>query len=129
MQLIGRIKTIRGRKEMIRVYVAGKYDDNNVISVLNNMRLGMRTCTELILKGYAPFCPWLDYQYTLMLREGEKISREMYHKYSLSWLDASDCVLALPNFIYSNGADREIDRAIKLNIPVYYSIEQLERSK
>jgi len=114
---------------MIRVYVAGKYDDNNVISVLNNMRLGMRTCTELILKGYAPFCPWLDYQYTLMLREGEKISREMYHKYSLSWLDVSDCVLALPNFIYSNGADREIDRAIKLKIPVYYSIEELERSK
>jgi len=114
---------------MIRVYVAGKYDDNNVISVLNNMRLGMRTCTELILKGYAPFCPWLDYQYTLMLREGEKISREMYHKYSLSWLDVSDCVLALPNYKDSGGALNEIIRAEYLKIPVYYSIEELERSK
>jgi len=45
------------RKEVgnIRVYVAGKYNDKNIISILDNIRLGIRTCTELLLKGYAHF--------------------------------------------------------------------------
>jgi len=113
---------------MKRVYVAGKYDDDNIISVLDNMRLGIRTCTELLLKGYAPFCPFLDYQFSLALREGERIKKETYYQYSLMWLEVSDCVLALPNFIHSGGALREIDKAIKLNIQVYYSIGELERN-
>ena len=110
---------------MIKVYVAGKYDDTNVISVLENMRLGMCTCTELLLAGYAPFCPWLDYQFVLMLQNGEKISKEIYHDYSMQWLEVSDCVLTLPNYINSNGALKEIKRAQELGIPVYYSKYEL----
>jgi hypothetical protein len=110
---------------MIRVYVAGKYNDNNIISVLENMRLGIRACTELILKGYAPFCPWVDFHYSLMLREGELLGKEIYHAHSLKWLEVSDCVLALPNYRNSDGALNEIKRAEYLGIPVYYSVEEL----
>jgi hypothetical protein len=113
---------------MKRVYVAGKYDDDNIVSVLDNMQLGMRTCTELLLKGYAPFCPWLDYHYALMLREGEHIKKETYHLYSLKWLEVSDCVLALPNYKNSGGALREIEIAKKLDIPIFYLIWELERN-
>lgn len=105
--------------------MAGKYNDTNIISALENMRLGMRVSTELLLKGYAPFCPWLDYHFVLMLRDSEKISVGDYHKYSMAWLEVSDCILALPNWKNSNGAKREIQRAKELNIPIYYSMEKL----
>ena len=116
------------RKEVgnIRVYVAGKYNDKNIISILDNIRLGIRTCTELLLKGFAPFCPWLDYQFSLVLREGEHIEKEIYHKYSLSWLEVSDCILVLSNYKKSRGALREIEKAKELNIPIFYSIDKLE---
>jgi hypothetical protein len=114
---------------MIKVYVAGKYNDSNVISVLENMRLGMRTCTELLLAGYAPFCPWLDYQFQLMLHDNEELRVEDYYDYSMAWLEASDCVLTLPNYINSNGALKEIKRARELGIPVYYSKQELIKNK
>lgn len=114
---------------MIRVYVAGKYDDNNIISALENMRLGMKVSTELLLKGYAPFCPWLDYHFVLMCPDGKHIEKSVYHKYSVQWLEVSDCVLALPNWENSGGAKREIARAKELGIPVYYSIPELTNNK
>ena len=111
---------------MKRVYVAGKYNDDNIISALENMRLGMKVSTEVFLLGYAPFVPWFDYHFVLMLPDGEHISKEIYHKYSMQWLEVSDCVLALPNWKRSGGAIREIKRAKELNIPVYYSIAELQ---
>jgi len=111
---------------MKRVYVAGKYDDKDIISILNNMRLGIRTCTELLLKGFAPFCPWLDYHFALMLRDNEKLDRESYLKYSMTWLGVSDCVLTLPNWEKSVGALDEIEKAKKLGIRVYHKINEIK---
>ena len=64
---------------MRRVYVAGAYSASNVISVLDNIREGMRLSTQVLLLGYAPFCPWLDHHFQLMLREGEKLSVDDYY--------------------------------------------------
>ena len=111
---------------MKRVYVAGKYNDDNIISALENMRLGMKVSTEVFLLGYAPFVPWFDYHFVLMRPEGTKITVEMYQEYSMQWLEVSDCVLALKSWRQSSGAIREIERAKELNIPVYYSIEELQ---
>jgi len=111
---------------MKKVYVAGKYNDNNIISALENMRLGMKVSTRLLLRGYAPFVPWFDYHFVLMLEDGEKISRETYHKYSMQWLEVSDCVLVLCNWARSSGTKKEIKRAEELKIPVYYSVKELE---
>ena len=51
------------------MYVAGAYSSDNVLGVLDNMRRGMRMSTEIFLAGFSPFCPWLDYQFQLMLLE------------------------------------------------------------
>ena len=40
----------------------------------------------------------------------------------LEWVSCSDAVLRLPG--ESAGADREVQHAKSLNIPVYYSIEE-----
>jgi len=109
-----------------RVYVAGAYSADNVLDVLNNMRSGMRLSTEVLLKGHSPFCPWLDYHFTLMLRDGEKITVQDYYNYSMAWLEAADAVLVVPGWTNSRGTIEEIKRAQELDIPVYYNIEDLK---
>ena len=111
---------------MKRVYVAGAYSANNVITVLDNMRRGMRLGTEVLLAGYAPFVPWFDYQFQLMLRDGETLTVQDYYDYSMAWLEASDCVLVVPNSDNSTGTQAEIKRAEELGISVYYALDELE---
>lgn len=107
------------------VYVAGAYSADNVISVLDNMRIGMRKATELLLAGYAPFCPWLDFHFQLMLQGEEKLTVPDYYDYSMAWLEKSDAVLVLPNSENSKGTQAEIARARVLGIPVVETIAEL----
>ena len=110
---------------MKRVYIAGAYNADNVVSVLDNMRRGMRAATEVLLKGYAPFVPWFDYHFNLMLREGEELDLNDYYKYSITWLGVCDAVLVVPNSEFSNGTKSEIEYAKRKAIPVFYSLLDL----
>lgn len=112
---------------MKRVYLAGSYSADNVISILDNIRKGIRAGTEVLLAGYAPFTPWLDYHYNLSLRDGEKLTVEDFYRYSLSWLEVSEAVLVLPDSENSNGTRQEIEAAKKLGIPIFYSLEELKK--
>jgi len=114
---------------MLRVYVAGAYSADNVITVLDNMRKGMRKGLEVLLKGYSPFVPWFDYHFQFMLREDEELTVEDYYRYSMAWLEVSDVVLVLPDSEKSKGTQAEIKRAEELEIPVVYSIEELDGFK
>lgn len=109
---------------MKRIYIAGAYSANNVITVLDNIRIGIRASTELFLKGYSPFCPWLDFHFQLMLREGETLSVEDYYRYSIDWLEVSGAIYVLPNSENSKGTQKEIKSAVDLNIPVFYSMDE-----
>ena len=110
---------------MKRVYVAGAYSADNVITVLDNMRAGMRLSLEVLLAGFAPFVPWFDYHFQLMLREGEDLTVGHYYKYSMAWLEASDYVLVVPGWENSKGTKAEIARAEELGIPVFYKLSDL----
>jgi len=111
---------------MKRVYVAGPYSADNIITCLENMRRGMRAGTEVFLAGYAPWVPWHDFHHTLMLRSNyETLTVEDYYKYSMAWLEVSDAVLVLPGFETSKGTLAEINRAGELRIPVYYMLSDL----
>ena len=106
-----------------RVYVAGAYSHSNVIGVLNNMREGMRWATKVFLAGHAPFAPWLDFHFQLMLREGEVLEVSDYYEYSLSWLRVSEVVFVIPGWEQSVGTAAEIAEAERLGIPVVYDME------
>lgn len=110
---------------MKRVYVAGAYNAPNIIEALDNMRRGMRMSVRVLMAGYAPFCPWTDYHYRLMQREGEEVTRQMYHDQAIAWLEVSDAVMVMPNSETSTGTQAEIARAKELGIPVFYSLEEL----
>ena len=109
-----------------RIYVAGAYSADNVIGVLDNMRRGMRASTEVLLAGYAPFCPWIDYHFSLMLQGKEELSVQDYYDYSMAWLYCSDAVLVLPNSENSKGTQKEIAVARELGIPIYGDIEMMK---
>jgi hypothetical protein len=109
---------------MKRLYIAGPYSANNVISVLDNIREGQRAGTEALLAGFAPFVPWWDYHFQLMLREGENLTKEDYYNYSLAWLQASDGMWLLDGWENSPGTLTEVSCAEEWSIPVYYSLHE-----
>jgi hypothetical protein len=110
---------------MKRVYVMGAYSADNVISVLDNMREGMRLATEVMLAGYFPFVPWFDFHFQLMLRNKERLSVNDYYQYSLAWLEVSEACILVPGWENSKGTLKEIERADQLSIPIFHSLQEL----
>ena len=85
----------------------------------------MRVATEVLLLGYAPFCPWHNYHFQLQLRGEEKLDVRHYYESTLAWLRAADEVLVLPGWQTSKGTKKEIKEAKRLKIPIVY----IERHK
>jgi len=106
---------------MKRVYVAGCYDAPNVTGVLRNMRVGIRQSVELLIQGYAPFCPWLDFQFGLVA----EVTRKEYLAYSMAYLETAAAVLVLPGWEESRGTKAEMTRAALLGIPTCFSVDEL----
>lgn len=112
-----------------RVYVAGLYSRNpdgsqaNIVQALGNMRRGQMACLQVWRAGFAPFCPWQDYQYSLL--DDQPITKEMYQTLSMRWLEVSDAVLVISGEGIGSGVDREIARAMELGIPIFRSLEEL----
>ena len=100
----------------MRIYVAGKYSDDNIISCLDNIREGIKVCAKILKDGNEPFCPWLDYKFQFF----EELKVEDYYRYSMAWLEVSEELWILPNYETSRGTLAEIKRAKELNIPIKY---------
>lgn len=107
----------------MKIYVAGKYSDSNIIEVLNNIREGIKMSAKVLKMGHVPFSPWLDYQFQFYEPE---LKVEDYYNYSLTWLKCCDAMLVLPNYENSKGTLKEIEVAKENNIPIYYSLEDLK---
>jgi len=107
---------------MKRIYVAGPITADNPKSLFTNLRIGIKAAIHLLELGYAPFCPFLDYQYFLLSGE---LSIEDLQNYSLRWLDVSDGILILPGYNRSKGTLAELAHATALKIPIFHSFEQL----
>ena len=107
----------------MRVYVAGPYSANDIVTSLNHMRKGMRASVEILLAGHEPFCPWLDFHFQFMLKETEALDVIDYYRYSIAWLEVSDCMVVLEGWQGSTGTCVEMDRAKELHIPIYHGVK------
>ena len=94
--------------------------DNPAIEYLLNARDLIAAATALIKKGYAPYCPALDFQYFLSLPAGETISEVQIKALSMAFLDGADLMVLAPGWECSPGCQLEYSRAVELQMPVYY---------
>lgn len=98
------------------VYVAGPYSHGETADHVREAVLVGLTLAE---RGFRPFIPHL-YHFAHLICPHDY---EWWMALDLSWLEACDCVLRLPG--HSPGADREVERAHSLGMPVYHGLPSL----
>lgn len=101
---------------MIKVYIASPYTLGDVAV---NVKQQLDMVDILMDKGFVPFAPlYSHFQHMAHPRPYTD-----WIKMDLEWVGVCDCLLRLPG--KSSGADGEVEHAIKLEIPVFHSVEEL----
>lgn len=101
------------------VYVSGPYSKGDMaLHVRNAIQAG----DELLQHGYVPYVPHLShFQHMIFPHD-----YELWLEIDFAWVKKCDALIRLPG--ESSGADREVELARSLGIPVYFSIQEfLER--
>ena len=104
---------------MKRIFISGPYTKGDVAI---NVKRAMDIANDLINLGYAPYCAHL----THFLHMNNPQSYETWLKIDSKFLEVSDAIIRLPGI--SEGADREVELAKKLHIPIFYSLEELKKA-
>ena len=109
------------------VYVAGSISATSAGKFLNNIRKGIQLSKDVFIAGFAPFSPFLDYQFNLVMTDDDvgSITTEDYYDYSMAWLEKADAVLLVPGWGESTGTHRELIRAEELRIPIFFTMTEL----
>jgi len=102
------------RKKLI--YIASPYTKGDVAV---NVRESIVVADTLTEAGYLVFAPLFSHFWHFLIPHQYDFWMEM----DLQWILRCDCVLRLPG--ESSGADKEVAFATAINIPVYYSVEEL----
>ena len=107
---------------MLKVYVAGKLNDDAVGYIQNCARM-IKLANEAREAGFAVFVPCVD------ILQGLVAGNWGYRQYfdnSQPWLRASDAVLVVEEgYKSSRGTMREIETANKHNIPVFFNVKDM----
>jgi hypothetical protein len=101
-----------------KVYVAGPY---SVGEALTNVHNAIAVAERLADLGFAPFVPHLNHFWHVISPR----TYEFWMGLDLEFLPVCDVLLRLPG--ESLGADREMERAVMLGIPVFHSVEWVDR--
>lgn len=105
------------------VYISGPITTGG--NVYKNLNHGIVVWRELVKRKYAPFCPHMnDVGY---LVTGEPVSWEEALEIDEEFVAMCDVLLRLPG--KSKGGDREVAHAIKMGVPVVYSIDELDKHR
>ena len=106
---------------MIRVYVAGKLNDD-AIGYIRNMHRMIRTARKVRKAGFSVYVPCNDFLEGLV--DG-KFKYEEYFNNSQPWLEASEAIFLTPGWETSAGTKREIELANGLDIPVFSDLKKM----
>lgn len=105
----------------MRVFVAGPYSANADDLILCNVLTACREAAKLVEAGLFPFVPHLSHYVDRCC--ATYVDYEVWMNQTLQWVDACKCVLRLPGV--SPGADREVERASQLGIPVFTTVQEV----
>lgn len=89
---------------------------------MDNVERSMKVSDILVDHGFVPYNPLINHWWNERYPRGY----EFWMEYTGVWLAKCDMLLRLPG--ESPGADREVARAIELDIPVFYELETLIES-
>jgi hypothetical protein len=98
------------------VYIASPY---SIGDKLTNVKASLEVANILMDKGFIPYAPLLNHFQNEMFPRSEKD----WIEFDIHWLCKCDVLLRLSG--KSFGADKEIMVAKHIDIPVFYSIEEL----
>lgn len=101
---------------MKRIFISGPYSLGDIAV---NVKKSMDVANELINLGYAPFCPHL----THFLHMNNYQEYEKWLAIDIKYLEVCDALLRIPGI--SKGADLEVQFATRNQIPVFFSINDL----
>lgn len=104
----------------MRIYVAGPYTKGDVAQ---NVREAIMAGNNLRALGHTPFIPHLTHFWHML------IPREIdyWYSYDMEWLEQCEAVFRLPG--ESKGADKEVERAKELGMPVFTSYLDVPKRK
>lgn len=102
----------------MRIYVAGPYTKGDVVE---NVRNAIVIGHHLRRLGHLPYVPHLSHFWHFLIPQ--KI--EYWYKLDMEWLEVCEAVFRIGG--ESTGADMEVQRAQELGLPVFYSLEDLQR--
>lgn len=101
---------------MIKVYIASPYTNGDVAV---NVKVQIDSFAELMDAGFAPFAPlYSHFQHMVHPRDYNK-----WLELDFEWIPVCDCLLRLPG--ESAGADKEVQLALSLGKPIFYSIVEV----
>lgn len=98
------------------IYIAGPYTKGDTVM---HIRTAMEIADELISMGHVPFIPHMTFAWHMVSPRPV----EFWYEYDLKWLEKCDAVYRFDG--ESTGADREVQFAKELDIPVFYSLSEL----
>ena len=110
-------------KQPLKIYVAGPINGINVLATLANIEAGLKASADLMVKGYAPFPVFSDFQIVMRCPQ---IRIEQIYAYSIAWMEHADAVLMLDGWQLSRGAQAERQHAAHLEIPIFYCMTDLD---
>ena len=111
---------------MKTVGIIGPYtprgNGNHAVECLENIQQGILLASELVRVGFAPYCPYLDFQYVLT---AVRLSEAQLKAVSMEWIRRCDVIIAMDRWRESDGASAELQTAELDGIPIVYSIDEL----
>jgi len=99
-----------------RIYIAGPYTNGDVAM---NVRNAFAAANDLADRGFAPFVPHATHFWHMLFPRPYEFWLDLDNQF----LPCCQAVLRIPG--ESSGADKEVDLAKKLGIPVFTAIEEV----
>jgi hypothetical protein len=107
-----------------KVYIAGPYGRRSKASIDQitlNLNRAINMARLLIGRGYAPLVPHL--YHFIHIGWSSTPDEDAWWEVCAAWIGSCDALLRLKG--ESVGADREVQKAIVMGVPVFYSVEGL----
>jgi acyl carrier protein len=112
-------------EKLKKVYIAGPLNAD-AVGYIKNVHNMLYWANEVRKLSFAVFVPAIDFMMGVQFGDWEY---EDYFNNSQPFLECCDYVFVCPNWGASKGTKKEIETAKKLNIPIYYSLEELRKGE